>query len=300
MADATTAKGPTTAKVPVRKNQRDLTAVEKKRLVDAVVELKRRGEYDEFVRMHGDFYVTDGELRPRAAHMTPSFFPWHRRYLLEFERALQRVDDRVTVPYWDWTRDASATAAPWTDDLLGGTGRPGDRRVTSGAFAFGTGNWPINSRVADGRYLTRDLGRPSDPLTLPTKDDVDRAMAEREYDAAPWDSTARGGFRNALEGWAAGSPERWRTHNRVHRWVGGLMLGATSPNDPVFWLHHAFVDLLWERWRKAHPGSGYLPEAPLPRGDRQHRRVFALHEPLPPWDVTASELLDHRGWYRYA
>ncbi|MGW1974903.1 tyrosinase family protein [Streptomyces sp. NPDC001889] len=282
-----------------RKNQRNLTAEEKRRLVGALLELKRSGQYDEFVRMHDAFYVPDGQNRPRAAHMTPSFFPWHRRYLLEFERALQRIDPDVTVPYWDWTADRTPGASLWADDFLGGTGRFGDRQVMTGPFAYRNGNWRITSRITDGKYLTRDLGRPADPVHLPTAGEVRRALADPVYDTAPWDSTARTGFRNSIEGWSAGGEERWRNHNRVHRWVGGLMLGATSPNDPVFWLHHAFIDLLWDRWQRAHPRSGYLPRTPPAGSDPQAGRVFALHDPLPPWEVRPAELLDHSRVYRY-
>jgi tyrosinase len=284
--------------VHIRKNQRRLTRTEKRRLVDALLALKRSGRYDEFVRMHGEFYVPDSEGGPRAAHMTPSFFPWHRRFLLDFERALQQVDASVTLPYWDWTEDRSPVSSLWAEDFLGGTGRLGDRQVMTGPFAHANGNWTISSRITDGRYLTRDLGRPASPVSLPTREDVDRALTETAYDAEPWDSTARSGFRNTIEGWGAGGAERWRNHNRVHRWVGGLMLGATSPNDPVFWLHHAFMDLLWDRWMRARPRSRYLPAAPLPGDDPQHGRVFALDEPLPPWGVPPSALLAHPE-YRY-
>ena len=50
-------------------------------------------------------------------------------------------------------------------------------------------------------------------------------------------------------------------HNRVHIWVGGDMGPGTSPNDPVFYLHHCNVDRLWALWQHAHPASGYLPVA---------------------------------------
>lgn len=286
-----------------RKNQRNLTRTEKRRLVEALLELKRSGRYDEFVRMHGEYYVPDAEAGPRAAHMTPSFFPWHRAFLLDFERALQKVDPGVSIPYWDWTVDNSPASSLWADDFLGGTGRVGDRQVMTGPFAHSGGNWPINSRVTDGRYLTRDLGRPSNPVALPTKEEVAVALDAPVYDSAPWDSTARTGFRNLIEGWTeggSGDPVRWRNHNRVHRWVGGLMLGATSPNDPVFWLHHSFMDLLWLRWQTAHPDAGYLPRTRLPASDPQSGRVFALDEPLPPWQLTPAELVDHTRWYRYA
>ena len=39
-------------------------------------------------------------------------------------------------------------------------------------------------------------------------------------------------------------------HNWVHSWIGGTMLDTSiAPNDPVFFLHHGFVDCVWERFR---------------------------------------------------
>ncbi|QIQ01136.1 tyrosinase family protein [Streptomyces liangshanensis] len=283
-----------------RKNQRNLTGAEKKRFVGAVLELKRRGTYEEFVRLHSRYYVSDAEGGVRAGHMAPSFLPWHRRYLLDFERELRKIDATVTIPYWDWTTDNTPAAALWRDDFLGGTGRERDQQVMTGPFAYSAGNWTIKGGVTDDRFLTRDLGRPSSPIALPSKAELATAMNEKVYDAAPWDSTATSGFRNRLEGWTSGGSERWRNHNRVHRWIGGAMLGAASPNDPAFWLHHAFVDLLWDRWQQKHPKATYLPRKKLPAGDPQSGRAISLEEPLPPWNVKPSTLLDHRTIYRYA
>jgi tyrosinase len=232
--------------------------------------------------------------------MTPSFFPWHRRFLLEFERALRDIDSSVSVPYWDWTVDNSPASSLWAEDFMGGTGRRSDRQVMTGPFAYRNGNWRISTRVTDGKFLTRDLGRPRDPVSLPTKADIAKALDDPVYDTAPWDSTSTTGFRNRIEGWSAGGERRWSNHNRVHRWVGGLMMGATSPNDPVFWLHHCFVDLLWARWQRAHLESGYLPRRRPPKSEPAHGQVFALNDPMPPWDVKPSELLDHTRHYRYA
>ncbi|RDG38362.1 tyrosinase family protein [Streptomyces corynorhini] len=283
-----------------RKNQRDLTGAERRGFVSAVLELKRTGEYEEFVRLHSQYNTADARSGPRAAHMTPSFFPWHRRFLLEFERALQRVDPQVTVPYWDWTSDNTPAAGLWADDFLGGTGRPRDQQVTTGPFAYKAGNWTIRNGVTSAKFLTRDLGRPSAPVSLPDKDELASALNQKIYDADPWDSTVTTGFRNALEGWSVRSVPHERNHNRVHRWVGGDMLSAASPNDPVFWLHHSFVDLVWDRWQRAHPDAGYLPRTRLRAGDPQRDRIASLDEPLPPWNVKPSALLDHTKLYRYA
>ena len=52
----------------------------------------------------------------------------------------------------------------------------------------------------------------------------------------------------------------------MHIWVGGDMGPGTSPNDPVFFLHHCNVDRFWALWQHAHPGLGYLPAAGGPPG----------------------------------
>jgi tyrosinase len=285
----------------VRKDAGTLTADEKRRFVNALLEIKRRGEYDEFVRIHIAHYASDGERGLRTAHMAPSFLPWHRRFLLDLESALRRVDSSVTLPYWDWTRDRTTTSTPWTADLLGGNGRRSDHRVMTGPFAHHEGNWNIKVSVTEGEFLTRDLGRRSASIELPTKSDLEWALKENEYDVTPWDSTVTRGFRNRLEGWGTGrGSASWRNHNRVHRWVGGAMLTSASVNDPVFWLHHAFVDLQWHQWQRRHRGARYLPATPPGSGDAQHGRVVARQERLPPWDVTPAELEDVGRIYRYA
>ncbi|MFE9607216.1 tyrosinase family protein [Streptomyces sp. NPDC006012] len=285
----------------VRKDVSTLTRAERRRFTGALLEIKRTGEYDEFVRTHVEFFVGDGDAGLRAAHMTPSFLPWHRRFLLDLESALRRVDSSVTVPYWDWTRSRGVTSVPWTEDLLGGNGRRSDRRVTTGPFAHGGGRWTLREGITDGEYLTRDLGRSRDPIQLPTAADLKWALDDPVYDVSPWNSTVTQGFRNKLEGWGTGRGSvSWLNHNRVHRWVGGAMLSAASVNDPVFWLHHAFVDLQWYRWQQRHRSHRYLPAEPPGPGSRQRGRIVARHEKLPPWDVTPDELEDVSRIYRYA
>jgi tyrosinase len=47
-------------------------------------------------------------------------------------------------------------------------------------------------------------------------------------------------FRYSLEG---------GPHGAIHASVGGDMAPATSPNDPVFFLHHTQIDRLWAQWQ---------------------------------------------------
>ncbi|KAL6723648.1 hypothetical protein Aduo_018629 [Ancylostoma duodenale] len=40
-------------------------------------------------------------------------------------------------------------------------------------------------------------------------------------------------------------------HGDVHVWVGADMQQiTTSTNDPIFSLHHSFIDSIWEQWRQ--------------------------------------------------
>jgi len=44
-------------------------------------------------------------------------------------------------------------------------------------------------------------------------------------------------------------------HNGVHNLIGGAMDNlAVSPRDPIFWLHHANIDRLWDAWVRAGGG----------------------------------------------
>jgi tyrosinase len=281
-------------------NQRNLTSSQRARFVDAVIELKRMGNYDKYVITHSQYFAADGENGLRVAHMAPTFFPWHRRFLLDFERELRMIDPSVSIPYWDWTRDNKKTSALWSADFMGGNGRDSDGQVMTGPFAYSTGDWPITYGVTDEKYLTRNMGRPDRPIVLPTKTELSHALAMPVYDKAPWNSApSTQGFRNKIEGWTISDTKGGYLHNRVHQWVGGHMIGASSPNDPVFWMHHAFLDLVWVRWQRLHPKSAYLPGAPLAAKDPEHGRVISSHELMPPWKVKPSDYFDHRRFYTY-
>lgn len=51
------------------------------------------------------------------------------------------------------------------------------------------------------------------------------------------------GFRPAFEAGA---------HSRPHLFIGGAMNSFASPDDPIFWLHHAMVDKVWTMWQDCH------------------------------------------------
>jgi len=50
-----------------------------------------------------------------------------------------------------------------------------------------------------------------------------------------------------------------RPHNGVHNIIGGIMGGLQSPQDPIFWVHHANIDRLWAAWVRADSGRTMPP-----------------------------------------
>ncbi len=258
-----------------RKNQALLTAAEKSRFVNAVLALKANGVYNTFVQNHINAMT--------SAHRGSAFLPWHREFLNRFELELRKIDAQVTLPYWDWTVDNSGASSIWNADFMGGNGRPADGVVTTGPFAFSTGNWPL---AFDGPRLRRQFGVSIG--SLPTPADVANAMAESVYDVAPWNASASSGFRNRLEGWINGP----QLHNRAHVWVGGSMLPMSSPNDPVFFLHHCFIDKLWADWQRTHPGVAYPAVGPAV-GHRLNDPMSPFSKPGAP--VRPADTLDHHA-----
>jgi hypothetical protein len=111
--------------------------------------------------------------------------------------------------------------------------------------------------------LGRNLGN-SGSLAAPGT--VDNVLGETTYDI----------FWDRLEG---------EVHNGPHGWVGGEMATSRSPRDPVFFLHHTYIDMLWAQWQLRNPGAPFVASPGAPGlGDHMH-----------PWSTTVSDVIDHRA-----
>jgi tyrosinase len=297
-------------KLVMRQNQNTLSDDDKVAFARAVRALKDSdyGYYDElFVKVHRD--TVDDSIGREDAHKGPAFFPWHREFVRRFEAYLQWAarNPLLGLPYWDWSVDNSPNSSIWgSAGFLGGNGTTNDGQVTLGPFASKNG-WTLKYTIPSEEptnYLKRQFGSlRQPPFSLPTPEWVQAALRDTHFDVAPWDSTSRSGFRNMAEGWIGGSqPQQPQMHNRVHVWVGGSMEPMTSPNDPVFFLHHCFIDKLWADWQRLHQNdAGYQPY--LPNGGA--RQGHNLNDPMRPWNqaddtVRPSQVLSHRALgYRY-
>jgi hypothetical protein len=312
----------------IRQNQSSLSAPDKAKFVKAVLDLKAEKKpgntlstYDQYVQWHKD--TVDYATGHEDAHMGPAFFAWHRVFLKRFEADLQRIsgDPNLGLPYWDWRFDNSPTSSIWGPNFMGGNGNGDlDWAVTTGPFSrrsqdpSGRLNWVVRVRdsVQEPFYLTRQFGSDPDAPSLPTQQDVKDTLNATPFDVAPWDDNSESGFRNRAEGYIPqDKPKRIpQMHNRVHRWVGGSMIPITSPNDPVFWLHHCFMDKLWADWQVLQFTQGgtrdyspYLPEEGARPGHNLLDDMSPWYKTDPPvieFGTSPAEVLyHHKLGYKY-
>ncbi len=171
-----------------------------------------------------------------GAHASLFFLPWHRAYLAWFEATVRELTGEPDwgLPYWDYSDpdDPDATLVPV--------------------------EFRVPNRTVEGALEPNPLFDPTRGVgPLPAEDvDLVPAMSETRFVGAVPD-VGFGGTDQA--GW--GGDVENLPHNWVHGDLGGLMgRTTTAGRDPVFWLHHANIDRLWEVWR-ALPGSVRLTDA---------------------------------------
>lgn len=231
------------AKVGVRKDVTRLTEPELtqyKRAVQLLKDLpetdrrnwKRQAQIHESSCPHGNWF----------------FLPWHRAYVLHFERICRSVlkDDGFMLPYWNWTDTPAIPAAFW------GQGNPlahAKRRI-----------------------------RPAEPIPAEYvgANVIDRIMAVADF-ITFGSGTAESLRPGKQNGMLEGGP-----HNLVHMTIHGDMATMLSPLDPIFWLHHANIDRIWAEWAQAHsnPADKVWLELPMKFADATGAEVESRPEEL--------------------
>jgi tyrosinase len=183
---------------------------------------------------------------------------------------------------------------------MGGNGiKEDDWKVQDGPFSYKNGNWKIIHEVKgdeDGPDLKRNFK--SIYPDLPDESDLKLLMNETIYDLPNYDSSSSlQGFRNRLEGWLRTEGDSrikkggTQLHNRVHVWINGHMIKMTSPNDPIFFLHHCFVDKIWWDWQeqmKKTTPQNYPHYYPIEDGPIGHN----IKDAMEPFNTKISDLFD--------
>jgi len=170
------------------------------------------------------------------------FLPWHRLMLNEFEGVIREVlhDETFTLPYWNPVTGNDA-------DLV----LPAVFRAPGTTLYNGT-RWPWVNGGERIDILYRDW------LSLD-------ALNEDFYIDSP---TGSHGFNPKLD---------TNPHFLTHLAVGGDMADfATVGGDPLFYLHHANLDRIWESWNRLGHTNPTDPEylnRTFAYGDRSGKRV---------------------------
>ena len=94
-------------------------------------------------------------------------------------------------------------------------------------------------------------------------------------------------------------------HNGVHRWIDGQMaILSSAVYDPIFWLHHCFVDLVWELFRENQRKAGVDLETDYPVNPTT-MGAQDLHLPNAKMGFADLDVIDGLSemftteWYRY-
>jgi tyrosinase len=252
-------------------------------------QLPGKADFDEFWQQcqHGSWY----------------FLPWHRGYLIGFEKLIRATVVSLkgpadwTLPYWNYFK-------------TGQNGLP--RAFGSPDWPDGKGNNPLFVEQRWGPDPTKP-GKVFVPLNAVNLD----AMGIHEFTGvASGGDRGFGGIDTGFEhgGTKHGDIES-QPHDQVHGLVGGekmfpqvsqrplpglMSAPMTAGLDPIFWLHHANIDRLWQSWRLSDHRNIDPEESSWKKGPASHgKHQFVV--PLPdgsPWVYTPQQMSDfaHIGY----
>jgi tyrosinase len=158
------------------------------------------------------------------------FLPWHRKYVLDFEKICRNLsgNPNFALPYWNWTQTRKIPAPFWQGPLLDTTRVIGsDDRIPA-------------------RFVRQSV--------------IDNVLNQSNFEL--FGSFRPQGQNNTNPSWqrvVGGEALLERTpHDQVHVTIAGNMITLMSPLDPIFWLHHCNIDRLWAEWNappRSHPNT---------------------------------------------
>jgi ribosomal protein S20 len=197
--------------------------------------LRKNGVLARFVDYHTNYQA--------QGHGGCYFLPWHRQFLFEFERELNKITPGVSVPYWDWTKRSPVSGDKineyFTIDPIWNRmgGAQGFRAIPKPPFQ----NWAVGGSTCMRDFFQNNwnIGGFGDSYVFLSSQQVNLLTRSRD---------SFNTFSNFLEA----------NHGTPHVAVGGSMADVpTSPLDPVFYSHHAFVDKIWSDWQKTGNGNSF-------------------------------------------
>ena len=194
----------------------------------------------------------------QCQHGSWYFLPWHRGYVQAFEANIRAEVEQLggpadwALPYWNYFK-------PEQDALPAAFASPD--------WPDGTGDNPL---FVVQRYGPLNDGNVFVPVSLVNL----QAMADPDFTGVS--SGGSPGFGGVDTGFSHAGQVHGGIETQPHDWVHGLVGGAdpddqsltgamsdprTAGLDPIFWLHHANIDRLWEAWNRGKPPRANPSEA---------------------------------------
>lgn len=261
----------------IRRSVLDIDASERLLLKNAIVELHNRyfagNRTDTPPGGVSHWFKQDEIHQATHVHGGPEFLPWHRELVNRLEIMLRQVDPRLSLHYWDWTRDASPL---FTDAFMGnGSGDAGDPWLSAGFYAPGADPY----RADDPFDLTHN--NPVDPpRTLTRNYSGGTISSSRDTDIV--NSGDYQAMRDLLE----------RAHNSAHGLIGGTLSNVhASFRDPIVFLLHSNVDRLFARWQ-TDPAHTDRLDPNLVYGSES----AAMNVNVEPWSSGIGRFHEIRPW----
>ncbi|KAJ2615332.1 hypothetical protein H4S08_001296 [Coemansia sp. RSA 1365] len=210
---------PACSNVYTRKELLSLTASEWSLYKSILNAMQRDGWFAWFAYMHNEWFG--------SIHGQSQFFPFHRRFVYEWEKVGRQYNSAFAQPYWDEMRDyrTPASSQVLTSNWLGGNGQGNNRCVQNGVQSGWTMTYPNN------HCFTRSFSNNGNPNSWYSPEYIE-SVIQRSADM----TALRPGIEYSL-------------HGIVHLDIGGDMSQRSSPNDWIFMLHHANIDRLWWQWQ---------------------------------------------------
>ncbi|SPO06431.1 uncharacterized protein DNG_09121 [Cephalotrichum gorgonifer] len=182
-----------------------------------------RTRFDEFQAVH--------QLQAYSTHFVGAFLPFHRALLHAHESALRtECGYEGYQPYWQEQLDAGNFQASVVFNDTHGFGGGGGANgcISTGPFADYVNSLGPGYEVTD-HCINRQI---NDRISLGSSQaQVDNCLSKTTW-ATAW---------SCIEG---------QPHSGGHLGVGGQMSnGVSSPGDPLFYLHHTWLDKIWWDWQ---------------------------------------------------
>ena len=253
-----TVRGSKELMVRVRKNANNMGTTERDRFLWAMRGLRNQsaGGFLMFQELHRLATTASDE-----AHRQPAFFPWHRVFLLQVERALQEIDASVTIPYWDWDEAAPRVFSREFMGLRGfGFGLATPRFSLGHPFS----GWSTDLPFSSGAIVRNTRDHTQKPISVgstPFMPLEPNLVSFPNYSQADIDVA-----NPQIEGDSFSILGERLSHDLGHAWPcggGHLTRPMRSACDPLFYLLHSQVDRQWAYWQRAQNRFGEIVSGAL-------------------------------------